>query len=88
MVPVMMPAVVPVTISVVVIAFVVVVVVETALPAARVPGVSIAVVVPMPPLPTLISALGLPPSLDRYVPSVSPFLRRRDPNEARTRRRR
>jgi hypothetical protein len=61
---------------VVVVIAVVVIVVVTALPAALVPGASIAVVVPMTRLPTLISSFGLPASLDRHVPSVSPFVRR------------
>jgi hypothetical protein len=69
----------------VVVIAVVVIVVVTALPAALVPGVSIAVVVPMTCFPALISSFGLPASLDRHVPSVSPFVRRRDPDKARTR---
>ena len=80
--PAMMPVIV-VVIAVVVV--VVVVVVVTALPAALVPGVSIAVVVPMTRLPALISSFGLPASLDRHIPSVSPFVRWRDPDKARTR---
>src|SRR5579871_923709 len=75
------PAMMPV---VMVVVTVVVIVAVTSLPAALVPGVSIAVVVPMTRFPALISSFGLPASLDRRVPSVSPFVRRRDPDKART----